>query len=194
MKLHIERQESYSRGELLLRTFFGYFYIIIPHGLALLFVGIWASILNFVAMLSILFTGRYPVSTYEFMVKYLSWSTRVSASIYNLIDGYPAFGLSGSHPAVTLEIPYPENLSRVTLLLKVFFGAIYVLIPHTLVLIFVTIVAVFYSIYAWFAVLFSGQFPQSAHNYLTGTLRWSLRINLYMGYWLTDEYPPFSTK
>ena len=40
MKLTIEHQESYSRGELLLRTFFGWLYIVIPHLFILLFVSL----------------------------------------------------------------------------------------------------------------------------------------------------------
>ena len=45
--LSIQRQESYSRGELLLRSFFGVFYILIPHAIALLFVSLWGAILQF---------------------------------------------------------------------------------------------------------------------------------------------------
>ena len=43
MKLTVKHQESYSRGELLLRTFFGIFYIVIPHMFALWFMGIAAG-------------------------------------------------------------------------------------------------------------------------------------------------------
>ena len=38
MKLTIKHQETYSRLELLLRTFFGWLYILIPHYFVLLFV------------------------------------------------------------------------------------------------------------------------------------------------------------
>ena len=58
MKLTITHQERYSRGELLLRTLFGWLYIALPHGLVLLFVGLWGAILQFVAFWVILFTGR----------------------------------------------------------------------------------------------------------------------------------------
>ena len=49
MKLKIEYQSSYSRGELLLRTFFGWLYIAIPHMIVMIFVMIWAKILAFLA-------------------------------------------------------------------------------------------------------------------------------------------------
>ena len=93
MKLTIQHQESYSRGELLLRTFFGWIYIIIPHAFILLFVSLWGAILQFVAFWVILFTGRYPQSMFEFQVGLMKWNLRVSARLYNISDGYPAFGL-----------------------------------------------------------------------------------------------------
>lgn len=49
MKFDITQQESFSRSELLLRTFLGWLYITVPHTLVLFFVGIWSSILHFIA-------------------------------------------------------------------------------------------------------------------------------------------------
>lgn len=194
MKLEIENQPQYSRLELLLRTFFGAFYIAIPHMFLLLFYSLWGSILTFIAWWVLLFTGRYPESTFEYNVKLLQWNTRVNASLYNLVDGYPAFGLNGSHPGVTFEVEYPENLSRAKLLIKTFFGPLYVLLPHMFVLIHLSIWAGILSFISWWVVLFTGRFPQSNHDFLVGLLRWSMRINLYYGYWMSDEYPPFSGK
>ena len=70
MKLTISHQEKYSRGELLLRTLFGYFYIMIPHGFMLAIVGIWSGILSFVTFWIVLFTGRFPESIFAFQVGY----------------------------------------------------------------------------------------------------------------------------
>jgi Domain of unknown function (DUF4389) len=41
------------------------------------------------------------------------------------------------------------------------------------------------------AALFTGQLPEWAHTFLTGTLRWQVRASAYL-YLLTDSYPPFS--
>ena len=62
MKLEIKLQDRYSRGELLLRTIFGWLYILLPHTFVLFFVSIWGGILKFIAFFSVLFTGRYPQS------------------------------------------------------------------------------------------------------------------------------------
>jgi len=192
MKLIIKRQETYSRGELLLRTFFGWIYITLPHYFILMFVGIWSSILAFVSWWIILFTGKYPQSMFEFQTKLMAWQVRVSARMYNLSDGYPSFGINGTDEYTSLEIPYPEKLSRGMLLIKSFFGFIYVLIPHGFVLMFRTLWNGILMFIAWWVVLFTAKYPAYIHEFTVGTLRWSLRINMYMGLWMTDEYPPFS--
>jgi len=191
MKFTINYQESYSRGELLLRTFFGFFYIMLPHFFLLLFVSIWSAILTFISFWVILFTGRYPQSFYEFQVNLIRWSIRVNARLYNLSDGYPSFGIKGTDEFTDVQIPYPENLSRGLQILKLLFGMIYVGIPHGFVLLFRSLWTYILTILAWWVVLFTGRYPQSWHEFNVGTLRWSTRVNLYLSY-MIDDYPPFS--
>jgi len=192
MKLNIIRQESYSRGELLLRSLFGWAYILIPHTFILYFLGIWSAIINIIAFWTILFTGKYPREMFDYQVKMMKWSMRLSASQLNMIDGYPEIGLEKSHPNVELEIPYPEKLSQGTLLLKVLFGMIYVAVPHMFLLYFRMIASAFASFVAWWSILFSGQYPEGMFKFNVGTLRWSMRISLYMAYLMSDVYPPFN--
>ncbi len=193
MKLSIIHQEKYSRGELLLRSFLGYFYILIPHSFLMLFAGIGASVLNFLSFWVILFTGEYPENWFNYQTKFISWSLRVNAAFMNLIDGYPAFGLKGEHENVKLEIPYPPGVSRGSLLVRAIFGVIYVAIPHIFLLYFRMIATMFLAFLAWWVVLFTGSYPESWHAFNVGTLRWSTRISLYLGYMIKD-YPPFSGK
>ena len=193
MKLTIQHQENYSRGHLLLRTFFDFLYIAIPHMFLLFFVGLWALILMFIAWWVVLFTAKYPKGMFDFMVKLFNWQTRLNATISNLVDGYPAFGVNGKSDRVSLEVEYPEKLSRGLLLLRLFFGFIYVLIPHFFCLIFRGIAATFLMFLAWWVVLFTGKYPESWHAFVVGTMRWGLRIILYLGF-MTDQYPPFSGK
>jgi hypothetical protein len=193
MTFNVAQQESYSRGELILRTLFGAFYISMPHLVVLFFVGIWAGILHFISWWVILFTGRYPQSFFEYQVKVISWTSRLNAVTWNLADGYPAIGTAGSHPAVTLEVPYPESLSRGLLLLRTFFGMFYVGIPHGFCLYFRMLATGFLGFLSWWSILFTGKIPENWFQFNVGTLRWMLRMNLYMNY-LTDVYPPFSGK
>ncbi|MFM1998254.1 MAG: hypothetical protein RL204_201, partial [Bacteroidota bacterium] len=111
MKVTIKHQESYSRGELLLRTFFGIFYIQLPHMFVLIFIGIAAMFINFIAFWAILITGNYPRGMWNFMVGMFRWNLRLGARLDNLSDGYPAFGISATDDATSLEIEYPEKSS-----------------------------------------------------------------------------------
>ena len=191
MKLTVAHQESYSRGELLLRTFFGIIYIAIPQFFILGFVSIWSGILSFVTFWIALFTGQFPEGIFAFQLKQQNWSLRLMASLSNLVDGYPAFGLNGSSEKVKLEVERPEKVSRVLVLVRTLFGAIYVMIPHGIALGFRSIGTAVLSFLAFWAILFTGKYPDKWHAFNVGSLRWQSRITLYMGYF-TDEYPQFS--
>jgi hypothetical protein len=189
----IVHQDSYSRGQLLLRTFFGFFYIMIPHAFLLWFMTIASLFLGFIAWWAVLFTAKYPKSFFDFQLGLLKWSTRVSARMLNLVDGYPSFGLSGIDDRTNVHVAYPETLSRGTLLLRAFFGFIYVYIPHGICLLFRFIGLYFVVLIAWWAILIVGKYPKVIHNYVVGTFRWIMRLNIYMKF-MTDKYPPFSGK
>lgn len=64
-------------------------------------------------------------------------------------------------------------------------------IPHFVVLYALNIVLGLFGLISWFAILFTGQWPQGLRDLVVGTLRWQMRVNAYM-YLLTDVYPPFS--
>ena len=193
MKLSIALQVSHSRLELILRTLFGALYIALPHAFILFFLSIGGGVLSFIAFWMILFSGRYPEHIFEYQVQLIRWRIRVYARIYNLADDYPAFGLSAIDERVTFEVPYPEKVSRLLLLIRIFFGVIYVILPHAFILFFRVIWGSVLSILAWFSVLFTKKFPESWYEFLVGTLRWETRVGLYMSF-MTDTYPPFSAK
>ncbi|MEX2597057.1 MAG: DUF4389 domain-containing protein [Salibacteraceae bacterium] len=191
MTLEIKRQEQYSRGELILRTLFGLFYIVLPHAFLLFFVAIAAAFLNFLAFWAILFTGKYPRSWFDFQVKYIRWSLRVSARIYNMADGYPRFGLNATDDHVHFDVEYPEYVSRGSMLLRAIFGWLYVGIPHGFILGLLAMAVAVVNFIAWWAVLFTGKYPQSMFDFQMIFIRWNQRVSLYLG-WMTQEYPPFS--
>jgi hypothetical protein len=191
MHLRIKHQAQYSRGELLLRSFFGIFYLIIPHAFVLLFVGLAGALLSFLTFWIILFTGEYPKNWFDFQVRLLRWNIRVNASVYNLIDGYPAFGLSATHPNVDFEVPYPENLNRGTLIIKTLFSVIYVLIPHVFLLYFRLIWGAILSFLSWWSVLFTGTYPRNWHHFMVGNIRWSTRLSVF-NLNMNQRYPAFT--
>lgn len=191
MKVSIRHAEAYSRGELLLRTFLGPIYILLPHVFVLLFVIIGVFFVNFVAFWAILFTARYPSGLWRFMVGFFKWQVRLNARLNNLSDGYPAIGVNGQDTETGLEIEYQETYSRGLVLARLFFGFIYILIPHGFCLLFLSIAAILVKIIAFWIVLFTGQYPKGMHDFMVGVVRWNTKVGAYY-YNLTDEYPPFS--
>ena len=93
--------------------------------------------------------------------------------------------MAGTHP-ITLDIEYPERLSR----WKIFFKWLF-LIPHTIVLMFIGLAFFFTTFVAWFAVLFTGRYPRGLFDFGITFLRWQTNVNVYGGL-LRDEYPPFT--
>lgn len=187
---NVKHQETYSRGELLLRSFFGWLYILIPHALLLMFYAIWAYIATFLAWWIILFTGKTPDFFYNTMLGLTRWGLRISARMFNLADGYPSFGPNGKDDKTEVDFPH-IHVGRGQLLLRSFFGWAYIAIPHVLCLYVRMIGTYILAFLAWWVVLFTGKYPEGWHKFNVGTFRWQTRVSLYM-MWLSDKYPPFS--
>lgn len=190
MYFKINYQEDYSRGELLLRMFFGWIYIMIPHMFLMYFLAIGLMFVRFVSFWAILFTGSWPRGMFDYQVKFQRYSLRVSARLMNLADGYPAFGLGGTDENTDFNIAYPEEVSRGRLIVRTLFGG-FMIIPHIFVLYFRMIGVMIVNMLAFWIVLFTGKYPKGMFDFTVGTLRWATRVGAYVSYY-TDDYPPFT--
>ena len=193
MKFGIKHQESYSRGELIIRTLFGGLYIALPHLFLLMFLQLWSGILNFITFWVILFTGKFPEGMFNFQMNLRKWNLRFQARLLNLSDGYPHFGLENQDESIIIELERPIEANRISILFRQFFGVIYVLIPHGFCLFFMMIGMSFVRFIAFWVVLFTGKYPVGMHTYIVGVLRWQFRVGAFMSF-MTDTYPPFSKK
>lgn len=160
----------------------------IPHYIVLYLLTIVAEIFIFLGFFAILFTGRFPKGLFDFMVNVLRWQSNVNAYVGLLRDEYPPFSWEPGKYPVTVEVAYPDRLSRLLIFVKWLF-----IIPNLIVFLLFGIIALLLWVIAWFAILFTGSMPRGIFDYLVGIYRWNLRINAYT-YLLTDAYPPFGLK
>ena len=73
--------------------------------------------------------------------------------------------------------------------LTTFFRGI-VVIPWQIVQYFYGIAAQIAAVIAWFAIVFTGRYPEGIYSFNAGFLRMSTRVNSFY-YLLNDEWPPF---
>jgi hypothetical protein len=137
-------------------------------------------------VLMLLFQQKYPRWWFDWNLSLTRFMYRVSAYMGLLRDEYPS---TDEEQAVHLNLKYPDakKLNRWLPLIKWFLA-----IPHYIVLAFLTLASIVCIIIAWFAILFTGKYPVGLFNFVTGVLRWGLRVSAYSALLITDEYPPFS--
>src|SRR5215216_6097341 len=155
----------------------------IPHFVVLFFLFLAFVLLTIVAFFAILFRGRYPRSIFDFNVGVLRWGWRVAFYSYATLgtDRYPPFTLAPvpDYPA-SLEVPYPERLSRGLVLVKWWLLAL----PHYLVL------GVLLGGGGWFAWKGGWDGEGDGWRYGGGPGLIVLRVVGYAAL-MTDAYPPF---
>ena len=190
LELNVFYQSNYSRVQLLMRTFLGLFYIIIPHLFVLFFFLIWSKLLWIYSVFHVLITGKLPESVHAFQLGFLRWAARLHCSVYNLVDEYPTFGINGVSESVQLDINWNQNPDRLTTLIRFALVPIIVL-PHLIVWSFRNLISSILTFLSFWVVLFTGKYPIIWHEFNVGTLRWMIRVYAYM-YLLIDKYPPFS--
>jgi hypothetical protein len=146
-----------------------------------------ATSLTVATALMIIFRQRYPRWWFDFSRELTRFQNRVGAYFGLLTDQYPS---TTDEQSVHLEIDYPDvenDLNRWMPIVKWFLA-----IPHYIILMFLSIAAFLAVVIAWFAILFTGQYPKALFDFNVGVARWWLRVNAYAFLLVTDQYPPFS--
>lgn len=165
----------------------------IPLMVYLYVLQIVVGIITVIAWFSILFTGEYPESMYDFVVGVMRFQWRASTYYLFMREPYPTFTLEnqlvdpGGDPA-TISIARPQNLSRGLIWIKWLLA-----IPAFFVLFVYGIGAVVALVIAFFTVLFTGKWPESWRNYVIRVARYSYKVNMYYNL-MTDVYPGFSVE
>ena len=111
-----------------------------------------------------------------------------------MVTGYPSYPAYPAGAPLQLAQPAPVHVAvaesarqrRATVAFRLI-----LIIPHVFLLCFLAIAALVVAFLGWWGALFTGRLPEFAVNYLTGFIRWQLRVRAYL-YLLTDVYPPFT--
>jgi hypothetical protein len=160
--------------------------LVIPHFIALFFVGIGAFFVLVYAFFVVLFTGRWPRGAFDYVVGTLRWALRVVAYYHLMTDTYPPFSLDDDpdYP-VRLNIAYPEHVANWRPLVQWLLAFPYLVVAGALYYL-----TGFMTIVAFFTILFTKEIPRGVFELMVPGLRWNVRGNAY-SYFMTERYPPF---
>jgi hypothetical protein len=164
----------------------------IPHLLIASALRSLRQVLTLISLFTVLFTEQIPRPLFDAIVMTYRYEWRAMSYAFFMHEDYPPFDFDlsseddGVEPHTSLRLSYPEHLDRWKPLYKWFLA-----IPHLFVLAGLAIVAVLGIIGGFFAVLFTGAYPEGIRDFLVSSYRYALRVEAYVGF-LTDSYPPFS--
>jgi len=148
-------------------------------------LGAVAGVCAVISWFAILFANQHPEGLRNLGTFYLRWKVRAMAYQALFRDEYPPFGDADYPARLHIELAeFPRD--KLSVGLRIIYG-----IPHFIVLFFLGIAWFFTSVVAWFAILFTGEYPQGLYNFGIGVFRWQTRVEAYM-LLLVDQYPPFS--
>lgn len=163
----------------------------IPHGIILYALQILARMVFFIYWLMFLFTGKLHPGLYNVMVMYERYNARAGGYLVGFSELYPPFDFAtttadnGAYPAIRLNLPaVPESMPRSAAL------NILKAIPLYIVLMIYYIGAVVVAVLGWFAVLFTGAWPQGMRDFLVRVSNFHFRVWTYVTM-VDNTYPPF---
>ena len=186
IRVDLEAPREIARWRPIAHLFMGIPHFIINQALQALLGAV-----TFVAFFAILFTKKYPEGLFRFAVMADRYNWRVTSYALFMREAYPPFEFEmdledpGTDPA-RYSAEYPTELNRWLPLVKLFLA-----IPHFLVFAALAVAGFFVLFASFFAVLFTGRYPEGMRNFLVGTSRYFSRLAAYVAL-MTDRYPPFS--
>jgi hypothetical protein len=165
----------------------------IPHFVILYVLQLVSEVVAVISWFAIVITGNLPEGLAGFQVMYIRYAVRTYSYVGFLREEYPPFTFAttaadpGDDPRVRVDVqPALTDRNRLTVAFRII-----LIIPQAIVL-FVLVIAL-YVVYiiAFFAVLFTGRWPEGMRDFVVNVARWYLRVMSY-GLLLNDAYPPFA--
>jgi len=163
----------------------------IPHGLILYALQVLSRVVFFIYWLMLIFTGKLHPGMYGIMAMYERYNARASGFLLGYSETYPGFDFdsgpadSNKYPPVRLTLPeMPESVERSAAL------NLFKAIPHYFVLVVYGIGAAAVAIVSWFAVLFTGAWPQGMRDFTVRVSNYYYRVWAYV-VMVETTYPKF---
>lgn len=165
--------------------------LVIPHSIVLAALQALSRAVFFVYWLMLIFTGKLHPGLYGVMVMYERYNARANGYLLGYSEVYPPFDFStdaaddASYPPIRVSLPaVPESVPRSAALnvLKA--------IPHYVVLMVYFIAAATLAVIAWFAVLFTGAWPEGMRDFLVRVSNYYYRVWTYITM-VDNDYPAF---
>lgn len=166
--------------------------LVIPHMIILYVFQAVSRVAFLIYWLALIFTGRLIPGLYGVMAMYERYNARATGFLLGYSEHYAPFAFSGgpddddAYPPITLNLPTPPEEVKRSAALNLFLA-----IPHYLMMMIYAIGAIVVAIIGWFAVLFTGAWPEGMRDFLVRVSNYYYRIWSYVTMVETDSYPAF---
>ena len=163
----------------------------IPHLVIGAVLGYLSMVVIFFYWWALLFTGRVNPGMYGVLTMVERYNVRAEAFLLGFSQTYPPFAFKtgadddNTYPDVTLNLPAPPASTPRRALFNWLLA-----IPHYIVLTLLAIAAFVVLILGWFAVLFTGAWPQGMRDFLVRLSNYNYRVWVYAAM-VETSYPKF---
>lgn len=165
--------------------------LFIPHAVILYGLRALVCVVALMYWLVLVFTGRLDRNLFGMMALYERYNARAIGFLLGFSEESPPFDFrmggadNDAYSPITLNLPEPAERGSRKLALNVLLA-----IPHYVVLAVFAVTAIVAAAIAWFAVLFTGRWPQGLRNFLIRVNNYYYRVWLYATM-VDSEYPRF---
>ena len=195
VQLRRDKASEYTRLNFLLRLLGVYYVLYVAH--FFLWVGYCyaACVVWVLDMILAIIGGEHHAGLVAFEQRFLRFNVRMTASAMGLTEEIPHIDMNvrGEGFPVDLELQPEMAISRGAVILRLSGIICVMLIPHLLALGILGLAGSLAFVVGFFAVLFTGAWPDAIWNFLVGLIRWQLRVTEYV-FGLSTVYPAFGLK
>lgn len=192
LQLTVRPASEYSRLNFVLRLLGFYYMLYVAHAAMWTGYRIAAAVASSLNLILALITGRHHRGLVNYLQRFLRFEARMGMSVMGLTEEIPHIDVNLRRPDFPVDVTTQPGMEigagAVIVRLSGIVGIL--LIPHFLALGLLGIGAFFAFIAGFFAVIFTGAWPDGIFNFLVGILRWNLRVVEYV-FGLSTQYPPF---